>query len=50
MEKEYFRNLTSTGILIILLVLSFFLLKPILLSIIVAIILGYIFLSALQKN
>lgn len=43
MEKEYFRNLTSTGLIIILLILSFFLLKPILLSIIVAIILGYLF-------
>ncbi|MEK6817456.1 MAG: hypothetical protein AABX80_01515, partial [Nanoarchaeota archaeon] len=43
MEKEYFKNLTSTGIILILLVLSFFLLKPILLSIVVAIILGYIF-------
>ena len=43
MEKEYFRNLTSTGIIIVLLVLSFFLLKPILLSIIMGIIIGYIF-------
>jgi len=43
MEKEYFRNLTSTAIILILLVLSFFLLKPILLSIIIAIILGYLF-------
>ncbi|MBI2004171.1 AI-2E family transporter [Candidatus Pacearchaeota archaeon] len=43
MEKEYFKNFTSTGIILILLVLSFFLLKPILLSIIIAIILGYLF-------
>ncbi len=43
MEKEYFRNITSIGIILVLLVLSFFLLKPILLSIILAVILGYIF-------
>ncbi len=50
MEKEYFRNLTSTGILIVLLVLSFFLLKPILLSIIVAIVLGYLFYPLYKRT
>ena len=50
MEKEYFRNLTSIGIIIILLVLSFFLLKPILLSIIMAIILGYLFYPIYKRT
>lgn len=50
MEKEYFRNLTSIGIIIILLALSFFLLKPILLSIIVAIILGYLFYPLYKRT
>lgn len=50
MEKEYFRNFTSTGIIIILLVLSFFLLKPILLSIIIAIILGYLFYPLYKRT
>ncbi len=49
MEKEHFRNLLTTGIIIILLVLSFFLLKPILLSIIMAVILGYIFYPLYKK-
>jgi len=49
MDREYFRNLTSTGIILVLLVLSFFLLKPILLSIILAIILGYIFYPLYKK-
>nr|MBI4156511.1 AI-2E family transporter [Candidatus Woesearchaeota archaeon] len=50
MEKEYFRNFTSTGIIIILLVLSFFLLKPILLSIIMGIILGYLFYPLYKRT
>ena len=50
MEKEYFRNFTSTGIILILLVLSFFLLKPILLSIIVAIILSYLFYPLYKRT
>jgi len=49
MEKEYFRNLTSTGIILVLLVLSFLLLKPILLSIILAILLGYLFYPLYKK-
>ncbi|MEK6844921.1 MAG: AI-2E family transporter [Nanoarchaeota archaeon] len=49
MEKENFRNLTSAGIILVLLVLSFFLLKPILLSIIFAIILGYLFYPLYKK-
>jgi len=49
MEKEYFRNLSSIGLIIILMVLSFFLLKPILLSIIIAIILGYLFYPLYQR-
>ncbi len=50
MDKEYFRNLTSTGVIIVLLVLSFFLLKPILLSIIIAIILGYLFYPLYKRT
>lgn len=50
MEKEYFKNFTATGIIIILLVLSFFLLKPILLSIIIAIILGYLFYPLYKRT
>lgn len=49
MEKEHFRNLLTAGIVLVLLVLSFFLLKPILLSIIMAIILGYIFYPLYKK-
>jgi len=49
MEKENFRNLISIGIILVLLVLSFFLLKPILLSIIIAVILGYIFYPLYKK-
>lgn len=43
MEENYLRKVMATGMLIILLVLSFFLLKPILLSIIVALLLVFIF-------
>ncbi|MDP2672853.1 MAG: AI-2E family transporter [Nanoarchaeota archaeon] len=49
MDKEHFRNLTSTGIILVLLVLSFFLLKSILLSIIMALILGYLFYPLYKK-
>jgi predicted PurR-regulated permease PerM len=44
MEEDYFRKVTTTIILIALLVLSFFLLKPLLISIILGIILAFIFL------
>ena len=50
MEKEYFRNLTSIGIILILLTLSFFLLRQILLSIIIAIILGYLFYPLYKRT
>ena len=50
MEKEYFKNFTSTGIILILLVLSFFLLKPILLSVIMGIILGYLFYPLYKRT
>lgn len=42
MDKEYFKKITSTGIILVLLVLAFFLLKPILLTIILAIILAFL--------
>ena len=50
MEKEYFRNLTSIGIILILLTLSFFLLRQILLSITIAIILGYLFYPLYKRT
>jgi predicted PurR-regulated permease PerM len=43
MEEEYFRKIMTSVILLSLIVLSFFLLKPILLSIIFGIILAFIF-------
>ncbi|MBT96500.1 hypothetical protein CMI49_00165 [Candidatus Pacearchaeota archaeon] len=43
MDKDYFNKIVTTIILGVLIVLSFFLLKPILLSIIVGIILAFIF-------
>jgi predicted PurR-regulated permease PerM len=43
MEKSYWRHITSTVILAVLILLSFFLLKPILLSIITGIILAFLF-------
>lgn len=49
MEREHFRKLTSTGIIITLLVLTYILLKPILVAIILALILGYLFYP-LYKN
>lgn len=42
MEKEYFKKIASTGIILTLLVLSFFLLKPILLTIILAMMLAFL--------
>ena len=56
MDKEYFTRLSSTGIILFLLVLSYFLLKPILLAVVTAIILGFLFyplhkrLTKLIKN
>ncbi len=49
MEREYFRKITSVGIVLVLLVLSFFLVKPILLAIIFAIILSFLFYPFYQK-
>lgn len=43
MAEEFFKNISTTIILIVLIVLSFFLIKPILLSIIFGIILVFIF-------
>jgi len=43
MEDEYFKKIMSMIIVIFLVVLSFFLLKPILLSIVIALILAFIF-------
>ncbi len=43
MDEEYFRKITSTGIILILGVLSFFLLKPILLSVIAGFLLAFVF-------
>lgn len=43
MDENYFRKITTTVILIILAVLSFFLVKPILLSVIIGFILAFMF-------
>ena len=43
MEREYFIKLASTGIILTLLVLSFLILKPILLTIILAMVLAFLF-------
>ena len=43
MDEEYFRKMTSTGIIILLAVLSFFLLKPLLLSVIAGFLLAFVF-------
>ena len=43
MEGSYFEKIATTAVLVILLVLAFFLLKPILLSIIVGLLLAFIF-------
>ena len=43
MNDDFFRKIVSTGILMVLLVLSFFILKPVLLSVIMGIILAVIF-------
>lgn len=48
-DREYFRKLISTGAIFVLIVLSFFLLKPILLSIFIALILGYLFHPVYKK-
>jgi len=42
MDKEYFRRITSTGIIIGLLVLSFFLIKPIFMAVLIALILAFL--------
>ncbi|NCN86406.1 AI-2E family transporter [archaeon] len=49
MDKSYLRKVTSLVILAVLIVLSYFLLKPILMSIITGIILAFIFLPVFQK-
>ncbi len=49
MDKEYWRRIISTVILLILVILSFFLLKPILSSIIIGIILAFLFRPLYQK-
>ena len=46
MDNEYFRKITTTAILIILVVLSFLILKPILLSIIMGLIMAVVFSPA----
>ena len=43
MDNEYFRKITTTAILIVLVILSFLILKPILLSIIMGIIMAVVF-------
>ncbi len=48
-EKSFWKNATSTFILAVLLVLSFFLIKPILLSVISGIILAFVFLPLYKK-
>lgn len=49
MDREYFRKITTTVIILILGVLSFFLLRPILLSIIFGLILAVVFISFYRK-
>ena len=49
MDKTYMRNFTYIGILLVLLVLSFILLKPILMSIITGIILASIFVPLYKR-
>lgn len=48
MEEAYFRKITSTIILAVLIVLSFFMLKPVLLSIISGFILAYVFTPSIR--
>jgi predicted PurR-regulated permease PerM len=43
MDKNYWRTITSTGLLLVLIILSFLLLKPILFSVVAGIILAFIF-------
>ena len=49
MDNEYFRKITTTIVLAVLILLSFFLLRPILLSIIVGIILTVIFIPFYKR-
>ena len=49
MEKNYFKKLTSISLILVLLVLSFLLLKPFLLVVILALILAFIFYSPYLK-
>jgi predicted PurR-regulated permease PerM len=49
MDKSYWRYIISTLILVVLITLSFFLLKPILLSIITGIVLAFLFRPIYQK-
>ena len=43
MDREYFRKITTTAILAVLIVLSFLLIKPILLSVFLALVLAFLF-------
>ncbi len=49
MKEEYSKQIMSTGIIIVLVILSFFLLKPILLSIITGTILAFLFFPIQKK-
>jgi len=49
MEEEYFKKVITSIFLIVLVVLSFFLLKPILMSIIIGLILSFIFYPVYSK-
>jgi len=49
MEEAYFKQVTTTIILVALIVLSFFLVKPILLAIIIGLILALVFLPVYEK-
>ena len=49
MDREYFRKFASTGIMLGLLALSYFLLKPILLAILVALILAFLLHPLYEK-
>lgn len=49
MHREYFERFFAAGILIALLAASFFLLKPILISVFIALVLGYLFYPLYEK-
>jgi len=49
MESEYLKKITVAAILLLLIVLAFFLIRPIIMSIVIGIILGFIFLPMYES-